>query len=180
MSQFIALLRGVNVGGNRKLPMADLRAMAGELGLEAPKTLLQSGNLVFGAEGKAAPALEGLLEKATKKRFGAPIPYVVRSAQAWARILASNPLPKAAQERPQHLLVIPLKGPIAAKNLETLRSKIPGREVVEAVGECLYIDFRDGIGTSTLANQLTERVLGTVGTARNWNTATKLLGLAGG
>ncbi|MBN9011172.1 MAG: DUF1697 domain-containing protein, partial [Rhizobiales bacterium] len=86
MTVFIALLRAVNVGGKGKLAMADLRAMAGEMGLAAPQTLLQSGNLVFSAKGKAAE-LESALEAETARRFGVKTSFLIRTAAEWDALI---------------------------------------------------------------------------------------------
>jgi uncharacterized protein (DUF1697 family) len=179
LTTHIALLRAVNVGGSGKVAMADLRALAADLGFEAPQSLLQSGNLVFRSEPSGA-ALEAVLERETKVRLGLATDYIVRTAAEWERIVAANPFAPMARDDPSHLLVMPLKSPPDAAGLEGLRAWIPGREAIEAVGRDLYIAYPDGIGTSKLTGAMIERRLGTRGTARNWNTVTKLAALAGG
>jgi len=177
LTTHIALLRAVNVGGRGKAPMADLRKMLADLGFEAPQSLLQSGNLVFRSQPTGA-ALEALLERETKARLGLATDYIVRTAAEWARIVAANPFAAMARDDPSHLVVMPLKSAPGAAGLEGLRAWIPGREAIEAVGRELYITYPDGIGTSKLTGAVIERRLGTRGTARNWNTATKLAALA--
>ena len=90
-----ALLRAVNVGG-RKLPMADLRTLCGGLGWENVRTYIQSGNIVFDAEGKA-DSLERELETAIEKEFALDVPVIVRSAAQWDKIVAANPFEEAPQ-----------------------------------------------------------------------------------
>src|SRR5256885_11087562 len=96
MGRMVALLRAVNVGG-RKLPMAELRGLCGELGWSDVATYIQSGNLVFTAPGKAGE-IEGVLEQAIQKEFGLDVPVIVRSRAEWARYPAENPFPEAAKE----------------------------------------------------------------------------------
>jgi uncharacterized protein (DUF1697 family) len=177
LTTHIALLRGVNVGGKKAVPMAALRALAAEIGLGDPLTLLQSGNLVFKAD--AAPAeLEARLQAETHRRLGLDIDFMVRTVAEWDAILAVNPYPEAAERDPSHLLVMALKGAPDAAAVEALGAAIPGRERLAAHRRELYIVYPDGIGASKLTGALIERRLGLRGTARNWNTALKLAALA--
>lgn len=173
MPRYVALLRAVNVG-KRKAPMAALRAMAEELGLEAPKTLLQSGNLVFGSS-KSESALETLLEKEAEKRFGFAIDFMLRSRDHWQAIIDANPYPKQAKDDAAHLVVLALKKAPATGALEALRAAIKGPETVEINGREAYIHYPDDIGHSKLTNTVLEKKLGVPGTGRNWNTVLKLM-----
>jgi uncharacterized protein (DUF1697 family) len=177
LTTHIALLRAVNVGGRGKASMAELRAMLADLGFEAPRSLLQSGNLVFRGEPTGA-VLEALLERETKARLGLATDYIVRTAAEWDRIVAANPFATMAADDPSHLVVMPLKSAPDAAGLAELRAWIPGHEAIEARGLDLYIAYPDGIGTSKLTGAVIERRLGSRGTARNWNTVTKLAALA--
>jgi uncharacterized protein (DUF1697 family) len=179
LTTHIALLRAVNVGGSGKVAMADLRALLANLGFETPQSLLQSGNLVFRSEPTGA-ALEALLERETKARLGLATDYIVRTAAEWERIVAANPFAAMARDDPSHLLVMPLKSAPDAVGLEGLRAWITGREAIEAAGRELYIAYPHGIGASKLTGAMIERRLGSRGTARNWNTVTKLATLAAG
>jgi len=172
LSPKIALLRAVNVGG-RKLLMAELRQFAADLGLEAPRTLIQSGNLVFGSSAGDAE-LESLLEREMLARLGLATDFIVRGPEEWRALIAANPHLDMARDDPGHLMVMVLKSAPGEAEVEALKAWIPGREVVEAVGRQLYITYPDGAGESKLTNTAIERRLGVRGTARNWNTVTKL------
>jgi uncharacterized protein (DUF1697 family) len=176
LTAHVALLRAVNVGGRSKVAMADLRQLLAELGYEGPRSLLQSGNLVFRSEATGA-ALEAELKREALARLGLDTDFLVRTADAWARVVAANPFADAARDDPSHLVVMPLTAPPGAIELEGLRAWIPGREAIEAAGRELYITYPDGIGESKLTNAVIERRLGVRGTARNWNTVTKLANL---
>jgi uncharacterized protein (DUF1697 family) len=178
MPVHVALLRAVNVGG-RSVAMSELRAMLETLGLDEPRTLLQSGNAVFGAA-RTPRALEALLEKAAAERFGFATEFFVRSAREWDAVLEANPFPREARDDPSHLLVLPLKSAPAAAAVKALRDAIRGSEVVEVVGRCLYAVYPDGIGRSKLTNAIIESRLGTRCTGRNWNTAQKLAAMMRG
>jgi len=172
----IGLLRAVNVGG-RSVAMAELRELLAELGLKNPRTLLQSGNVVF-ESGKAPKALETLLEKAVLKQFGLESDHFVRTAPEWDEVIAANPFPREAKDDPSHLVVMPLKSAPKPAQLEALREAIKGRERVELVGRQAYLVYPDGIGRSKLTISVIESRLGTRGTGRNWNTVQKLAALA--
>ena len=165
----IALLRGINVGGNKMVTMSDLREIAGRLGLRDARTLLQSGNLVFRSD-KAPAQIEKVLEKELDA-----VDVFVRTAEEWAAAVARNPFPAEAKSDPGHLLVMFLK---EARNASAVEAAIVGREVVRADGRQLYLVYPDGVGTSKLTHTLIEKKLGTRGTARNWNTVLKLAALA--
>jgi uncharacterized protein (DUF1697 family) len=174
MANHVALLRGINVGGNKLLAMADLRALWERLGFKEVSTLLQSGNVVFRSEGKTSQAIESLLEIEIEKRFGHTVPCLVRNSAELKKGVARNPFPKEAENDPSHLLVMFLKKEVKKNDVEALRAAIKGPEVLSASGRQLYIVYPAGIGTSKLTNSLIERKLGVSGTARNWNTVLKL------
>ncbi len=174
MTPYIALLRAVNVGGKTKIGMADLRALLAELGLAEPRSLLQSGNLLFRSEGRTAAELESLLATETAKRLGLKTDFFVRTAAEWDAVVASNPFPREAESDPGHLVVMALKAAPEAAAVAALQATIVGRETVRAVGRQAYLVYPDGIGESKLTIQRIEKALGTRGTGRNWNTTLKL------
>jgi uncharacterized protein (DUF1697 family) len=174
MATYVALLRAVNVSATNRVAMADLLRVLSELGFAEGRSLLQTGNLIFRAEGQSQAELEHLLEAATADRLGLRTDYMVRSAAEWQPIIDGNPFPDEAKDDPGHLLVMFLKDGPGAREVEELQAAIPGRECVRAEGKQLYIVYPDGIGRSKLTNAFVERRLGTSGTGRNWNTVLKL------
>jgi uncharacterized protein (DUF1697 family) len=178
MTTYVALLRGINVGGKNKVAMADLREFLAGLGLDDAKTLLQSGNVVFRSQGKTAGALEKFLEKESAARLGVSADYVIRSAAEWAKVIEANPFPNEAQSDPSHLVVMFLKSTPTPASVKAVQASIKGREIVKSHGRELYLVYPDGIGTSKLTGTLIEWQLGLRGTARNWNTVLKLGALA--
>ena len=172
MPRHIALLRAVNVAGTGRLTMAELRAMALALGFGNPQTLLASGNLVFDAPDHPEPGPR--LQAELEAQLGLRTLVIIRSPEEWGAMIAANPFPDMARERPNALLAMPLASAPAADAVDALRAAIPGEESVELVGCDLYVAYRDGMGTSRLDNALIERKLGVRGTGRNWNTVLKL------
>jgi uncharacterized protein (DUF1697 family) len=176
----VALLRAVNLAGYNKVGMTDLKALLIGLGFEDAQTLLQSGNIVFTGGNKTTASLEQALQRAAAKQLELETDFFVRTAQEWQAIIDANPFPREAKDDPSHLLAVILKGEVSAANVTALQKAIVGREVVRAKGRCLYVIFPDGIGRSKLTTAMTEKTIGTRGTARNWNTVMKLGVLAGG
>jgi len=175
MTSYVALLRGINVGGSNKVPMADLRAMFAALGFDDAQTYIQSGNVVFSADAKEA-ALVAQLEAAIMKRFSLQIPVVVRSKAQLAAVLAADPFPDAA---PNMAHVAFLSGKPSAKAVAALDpNRSPPDEFLVA-GREVYLHYPDGSGRSKLTADYLERTLGVRATARNRNTVTKLLALMG-
>lgn len=179
MPVHIALLRAINVGGHKPVAMSDLRDLLARLGLGDGRSLLQTGNLVFRSNARKAGPLETLLEVEAAKRLDLHTDFFVRSGAEWAAIMGLNPFPAEAERDPGHLVVMFLKAEPAEEDVKALRAAITGREVVCTEGRQAYIVYPDGIGRSRLTNALIERKLRTRGTARNWNTVTKLGVLAG-
>jgi uncharacterized protein (DUF1697 family) len=174
MSIHLALLRGINVGGHRPVAMSDLRDFLTQLGFAEPRSLLQSGNLLFRGGGQDCAELERLLETEADRRLGLRTDFLVRTAKDWKAVIASNPLRDEAERSPSRFIVMLLKDAPDASRVEALQAAVAGEEIVRAGGKQLYIVYPAGIGVSRLTNSLIEKKLGTRGTARNWNTVLKL------
>jgi len=174
----VALLRGVNVGGNRKVAMSDLRGLLAKLGLADARSLLQSGNLVFRSDARPAE-LESLLEAEAERRLGLRTDFFVRTAQEWREVVARNPFREAAERDPGHLVVVFLKEAPDKGGARALQASITGPEIARCDGRQAYIVYPAGIGDSRLTAGVIDRMLGTRGTGRNWNTVLKLAALAG-
>jgi uncharacterized protein (DUF1697 family) len=178
MPAYIGLLRAINLGSHNKIAMSDLRAMCGKIGLVDAKTLLFSGNVVFGSSLTSTGKLEGLLEAASTKHLAVTTDYFVRSAREWQAIIAANPFPAEARTDPGHLVMMCLRDAPAPAQVKALQAAITGREVVRAKGRQAYFVYPDGIGRSKLTIKMIEKAFATTGTARNWNTVLKLGELA--
>lgn len=161
MPAFIALLRGINVGGNRMISMAELKKTFESLGYANVRTLLNSGNVVF--DGKKADA------KTIESAVGTKV--MLRTAKDLERVIERNPFDLAG--RNLSLLLVAF---LAAEPDGTL--KWDGPEETHLDGRHLYLYYPNGAGRSKLTNALIEKQLGVSATARNWNTITKLLTLA--
>lgn len=180
MPVYVGLLRAVNLGGSTQVRMDDLRDLLSRMGLEDPRTLLQSGNVVFRSRERNGARLEARLEERAFEELGLRTDFFVRTDEEWGRVVAGNPFPREAVEDPSHLVVTALKKSPSGPNWRALESALPGRERVRGEGRHAYIFYPDGIGRSRLTAARIEEHLGTRGTSRNWNTVIKLAALAAG
>ena len=180
MTSYIALLRGVNVGGNKLVAMAELRDWLTGLECLDVRTLLQSGNAVFHSAEASPEALEKRLEAEALRGLGLRTTFFVRDAACWAEIIAGNPFHEEAVRDPSHLLVMLFKDSPGEAAVESLRAAIKGPETIHVTERRAYIVYPGGIGNSRLTNTLIDAKLGTRGTGRNWNTVLKLDALVRG
>lgn len=153
--------------------MTNLRNFLTELGFENVKSLLQSGNLVFGSRSRFGAELERFLEVEAAKRLALEVDFHVRTAEEWKSVVRQNPFRKEAERDPKHLVVLFLKNAPAPKDVALLQSEISGPELVKAKGKQAYIFYPDGMGRSRLTTAMIEKRIGR-GTGRNWNTVLKL------
>jgi len=177
MTRYVALLRGINVGGNKKVPMAQLRELLQGLGYTDVATLLQSGNAVFTAKEKSPAKVVKQLETAIAQEFGFEVSVVIRTRDELAEVIKANPLP-GAEDAPSKFLVTFLSDVPEKKRLEQMDPAAYLPDEFRVVGREIYARFPNGIGNSKLATVLGGPRLGVTPTARNWSTVTKLLELA--
>lgn len=173
MPPCVALLRAVNLPSHGKVSMADLQRVCVEAGLRDARTLLQTGNVVFDSREQASD-VERRIEHELARQLRLTTDVMVRTRASLDRVIRDNPLPAQATKDPSHLVVVFLKSAVKAQALAALEARIPGREQVRAQGPHLYIYYPDGIGASRLTGAAIDRVIGTPGTGRNWNTLSRI------
>ncbi|MBL4929982.1 DUF1697 domain-containing protein [Fuscibacter oryzae] len=173
MTRRILLLRGVNVGGANRLPMADFRGLLASLGLGNPRTLIASGNAVFDDPG--LPNLSGKIAKAIAARFGFAPDLFLYTAETFAAIIAANPYAAeaAADGAKVHAFFLATPTQLDEAKVKALATT----ERLHLTSAALYLHAPDGLGRSKLAERL-PRLLATPSTARNWNTVESLAALA--
>jgi len=174
MPTLIALLRGVNVGGNT-LKMDRLREICKKLGAQNPRTYVQSGNVVFEAHGSASD-WEAKLEKILAGECRLPPSVIARTAAKMSKVLAGNPFLKEKGIEIIRLGVTFLRQAPSQSALAALAALDLGRERYRHAGKDLYLHCPDGFGNSKLYNL--ERILKQRTTTRNWNTVVKLCEMA--
>lgn len=170
MTTYIALLRGINVGGSGILAMKDLVALCADLGFDNPRTYIQSGNVLFKSQLKE-DEVRARLARALVGKMGKPIEVMVRTTAELRKVLEGNPF---ADREPAKVAVSFLAARPPAKELKDLRG--PGGEQVVAGLREVYVYYPDGMGRSKLKLPLG----GAAATVRNINTIAKLVSLAKG
>ncbi|MEO3975762.1 DUF1697 domain-containing protein [Streptomyces sp. CAU 1734] len=174
-TRYAALLRGVNVGGHKKVPMAALREVLGELGFGEVSTHLQSGNAAFSHEPADEAALAAELEAAIERRFGFRVDCLVRDGRYLRAVVDDCPFPAAGLE-PRQLHVTYFSEPVAPERFAALAPADFAPEEFRLGARALYLYAPDGLGRSKLGAALARPALnkGLVATTRNWNTVVRL------
>jgi uncharacterized protein (DUF1697 family) len=171
---FVALMRGINVGSTRKLPMAELRTLVVKNGLQRPETYIQSGNLIVDAD-IAADEVRALLERTIAKRFGLRIDVIVRPAERWRRFLVGNPFAGDAAVAPKMLHLYLSRDPPKPSAVTELEQKAQAGERMALAAGALWIDYgAAGAGKSKLTPLVLDKACGSPATGRNWNTVLKI------
>ncbi|MGR3291934.1 MAG: DUF1697 domain-containing protein [Paracoccaceae bacterium] len=172
---WIALLRAVNVGGTKKLPMADFRKLLGGVGYQDAATYIQSGNAVFRAAGTAVKISE-TIGALILKNFGFTAEVIVLTLQEFQAALTANPFAQAADD-PKTLHLFFLSQPAVAVDQDGLQSLVVGREQFQQTDKVFYLYTPDGFGRSKFAAKMNRYFDGPI-TGRNLRSCRKIIELA--
>jgi len=176
MPSHLALLRGINVGGKNKLPMATLVRFFEELGCENVRTLIQSGNVVFDAGPRQLGGLAAKVSSRIEQDLGLSVPVQLRSAGELRKALRVHPLAGAGVDEGALHVGFLAERPSAARVRKLDPERSPG-DRFRVVGREIYLLCPNGVARSKLTNAYFDALLGTVSTFRNWRTANKLLAM---
>jgi uncharacterized protein (DUF1697 family) len=184
MATHVALLRGINVGGRNKVPMADLRVAVSSLGHAGVSTYIQSGNVLFSTPETDTSALEAAIGDVIASTFGIKVGIVVVTRDQLADVLSHNPYPAEPDPRYVHVVFLGAEPDQALLDrLATASQAVVAkgsRDSVTPRGRTLYLSTPDGYGTSELGQAVLRITTPVNGTARNLATTTKLLALCDG
>lgn len=177
MNTYVALLRGINVGGHKKVPMADLKNMMSEMGFEEVKTLLNSGNVVFRATSTSRSALEEQLQKKLEKTFGFPVPVLVRKGSDIVELVNSEPFAGIEVMKDTRLYLTFVKS--EPKNMPTLPwySEDKSFSILKYDNKTVHSVLDLSLTKTVAGMKILEDTFGKDITTRNWNTVVKLGGL---
>jgi uncharacterized protein (DUF1697 family) len=178
MTVTICLLRGVNVGGHNKIPMAGLRELCGSLGLKDAQTLIQSGNVVFRTPARKLPKLAEEIAEAIERAFGFRPGVVLRTAAEWREAMARNPFEGREGVEPGKLLVFFLASEPSEEGRTKARAIPAHPDQMHMEARELFVYFPNGMGKAKLSMAAVERAMRVAGTGRNWNTVMKLMEMA--
>lgn len=170
---WVALLRGVNVGGKNRLAMKDLADVFVAAGCRRVRTYLQSGNVIYEARAGLAARLPPVVAAAIEERFGLRVPVVTRSATELASVLRHNPFVRAGED-PRRLHVMFLSDRPRRSRLADLDPDRSPPDRYQVRGREIYLCCPRGMARTKLSNDYFDRVLGTTGTVRSWSTVEKL------
>lgn len=180
MATYVALLRGINVGGNNKIPMADLRKALGTAGFAGVRTYIQSGNVVFESRTTKPATLATRIHDVIHDTFGLDIATIVVDSAFLTHVVESTPYASESDPRRVHVIFLPAELDAAAQAkvtaLQDAATAKGAHDTLTVDGTVMYLHTPDGFGTSDLAKALSTRGPGAhrAGTARNWATVTTL------
>jgi len=171
--RYVALLRGINVGGNTMIKMAELKNSFESLGLENVVTYVNSGNIAFDSKKSAEKTLVKKLEDVIEKDFGKQVPVMVREQNEIPKIIAANPF-EGEFESHKEMHVMFLREEMPNDKMQQLLDAAPKNERYAAIGRELYCHLPMGVIDSLLGKSFLEKKLKLAVTGRNWRTTEKL------
>lgn len=174
--RYLALLRGINVGGNTMIKMDELRAVFEGLGFERVASYINSGNLAFDTRSTSEDGLVAKIERAIQQSFGTTISVMVREQKHIDDVLANNPF-EGEYESHKEMHVLFLNEQASMDKIDEVRAAAPIEERFFARGREIYLHLPMGVAESVLGRGLIERKLKVAVTARNWRTVEKLANL---
>ncbi len=173
MNRYISLLRGINVSGQKKIKMDDLKGLYDSLGFKDVHTYIQSGNVIFTSSESNTLKLSAEIEKKIQRTFNFDVVVFIRTEQEWKKLIAKNPFAEGEESRLYLTFLSDRPGNIPVEEIDKVKGKseeflISGREI--------YLYCPDGYGRTKLSNNFFERKLKVQATSRNWKTVKALSG----
>lgn len=178
MKTYIAILRGINVSGHKKMKMEMLREMLAELKFKNVRTYIQSGNIVFQAKESAREKLEKIIGKKIVDNFGFEVPVIVKELMEVKSVLENNPFVNKRKEDISKLHVTFLSGKPSKQGLEKIKEGNYEPDEFVVFENDIYLFCPHGYGNTKLNNNFFENKLKVVATTRNWKTVNKLAAMA--
>jgi uncharacterized protein (DUF1697 family) len=175
MKTYIALLRGINVSGQKKVPMAELRELLSKAGLASVKTYIQSGNVIFQSSEKHIQSLEFKIHNAIKKHFGFEVPVIIKTPNELQKIFDSCPFSEEKKQKSYFMMLFAVPEETSVE--EVIKISYPN-EVFQITDDCVYFYCSAGYGSAKMNNNFFERKLKVTASARNYRTMLKLLSLS--
>ncbi|MFS4468616.1 DUF1697 domain-containing protein [Maribacter sp. 2210JD10-5] len=178
METYIALLRGINVSGQKKVPMAELRKILEDEEMANIKTYIQSGNVIFKSESNYIIALEKSIMQKIEKYFGFKVPVLVKKVSDIKMILAANPFDNTEDLEHNRIYFVLLQTVPEILKVKEFETEKFVNEAFKITDHCVYLSCKNGYGKAKLNNNLIERKLKVKATTRNYRTMKKLLELS--
>lgn len=175
MKKYIALLRGINVGGHKKIKMVDLKAMMEKSGFKGVQTYIQSGNIVFKSEAEKLQNLEMRIKNSIENTFGFDVPVVVKTRTEMVKILKDNPFTKKEDLEANKIYYVLLQSEPEHDAIVNIDPEKYPNETFLIHTNCVYLNCKNGAGKAKLTTNVIERKLKVSATTRNHKTILKLL-----
>jgi uncharacterized protein (DUF1697 family) len=175
MNTYIALLRGINVGGHKKVPMAELRELLENSGFENVVTYIQTGNVIFQTSESSIQNIEDIIQKAIMAHFGFDVSIIVKTPKDLQRIFDACPF---SEEKKKTSYFTMLHSTPDDELVKIASEKIYEGEEYVIINDCIYFYCAKGYGQAKFNMNLFERKLKTASTSRNYRTMVKLLSLS--
>jgi uncharacterized protein (DUF1697 family) len=179
--RYLAILRGINVSGQKKINMQDLRSLFESLGMQNVKSYIQSGNVVFESNIDDKKALKAEIEASIEKQYEFHVPVELRTYLEWEAIVNECPFaPIDVETQGTKVLITFLSGQATAERVTEIKIYVHPPEQLIIKGKEVYLNCPNGYGKTKLSNTFLERKLGVVATTRNWKSVVKLHELLSG
>jgi len=175
MNTYMALLRGINVSGQKKIPMADLRGLLTKSGLQNVQTYIQSGNIIFQSSEENVRKLEEKIHGAIKIHFGFEVPILIKTYKQLQQIFDACPF--SEEKKINSYFILLYSTPNVKLVDEVSKTSYPNEEFI-ITNKCIYFYCSTGYGKAKLNNNFFERKLKITSTARNYRTMVKLLAMS--
>lgn len=177
--KYISILRGINVGGHKKILMADLKILYKNLGFTDVVSYIQSGNVIFESDESNTQLITGSIEQAISKQYGFEVPVIIRTYDEINTAFENSPFGKFDLKTEGSKYFLTLLSDVPTKdNCEILMDYVKSPEQLIISGNHIYIHYPNGAGRTKLTNSFIENKLKVVATSRNWKTVVKLLELS--
>lgn len=178
MITYVALLRGINVGGHKKIKMADLRDMLQKMHFEGVETYIQSGNVVFKSDHSNMLSLQEKIKKGIAKTFGFDVHVLVKTRIDLIKILKESPFTKVEDIEANKIYYVLLKNEPEEEAITNINQENYPNELFGITKNCVYLNCINGAGKAKLNNNIIERKLKVEATSRNHRTMLKLIELS--
>lgn len=178
MTKFVALLRGINVSGQKQIKMSELKSLFEDLNFTKVQTYIQSGNVIFESNTNDKISLGGKIEKKIKEKFGFDVKVILKTCAELEYILNNNPFLKKQKTNPDSVYVTFLSEEPSSINVKKLKEVNYNSEEYFIDGKTIYVFLPNSYGKAKLNNNFFESKLKVQTTTRNWKTVNKLVELS--
>jgi uncharacterized protein (DUF1697 family) len=179
VKRYVAFIRGINVGGQKLIRMAELRERCTAAGLIDVETYIQSGNIVFSWEGGDAGGPAALVAGMIRASWGFEVAVIAKSSQDMARVVAANPLAREGIYDIKGLYATLLEREPRESDVAAMARSGKAQERFEIIGDTVYTYYAQGYGKSDFSNNYIEKALSLTATTRNWTTMLKVAEMTG-